>query len=140
MTNRTGQYLGVDSSCIASIRREEAYDYYRARALELPQEIQQQYIQDFEEKMDIQNKPPITKGKNLTQNQLNIFLSVVSVYGRGAEAAVTRYLGISKGLKNHIVKGAYATEYANFKALPLDEIDRIATTCFEENNLQQYCT
>lgn len=140
MTNRTGQYLDVDSACIAAIRREEAYDYYRARALELPQEIQQQYIQDFEEKMNIKNNPPFTKSKNLTQDQLNIFLSIVSVYGRGAEAAVTRYLGISKGLKNHIVKGEYATEYAKFKALPVEEIERIATSCFEENNLQQYCT
>ena len=140
MTARTGRYLGVDSACIASIRRETAYDYYRAKALKLSKEEQNSYLQQFEQVMDIKNKPPITKRKNLTQDELNIFLSVVSTYGRGAEAAVTRYLGISKGLKHHIVKGEYAKEYAIFKSLPLDEIERMAVNCFEENNLQQYCT
>ena len=140
MTNRTGKYLGVDSACIASIRREDAYDYYRALANELSEEEKNKYIHEFEKVMDIKNKPPKTKRGNMTQEQLNIFLSVLSVYGRGAEAAVTRYLGISKGLKNHIVKGEYAKEYQIFKSLPLNKIEQIAVTCFEENNLQQYCT
>ena len=64
---------------------------------------------------------------------------MVSVYGRGAEAAMTRYLGISKGLKNHLVNGSYSNEVANFKKLPLAEIEQIATTLFDEENLQQYC-
>ena len=139
MTARTGKYLGVDSACIAAIRRETAYDYYRAKALELSNEEQNQYLQQFEQIMDIENNPPIIQKKKLSQEELNVFLSVVSVYGRGAEAAVTRYLEISKGLKYHIIKGEYANEYAIFKALPLDEIERIAVNCFEENNLQQYC-
>lgn len=136
MTNRTGKYLGVDSACIASIKREDAYDYYRALANELSEEEKNKYIHEFEKVMDIKNKPPKTKRGNMTQEQLNIFLSVISVYGRGAEAAVTRYLGISKGLKNHIVKGEYAKEYQIFKSLPLNKIEQIAVTCFEENNLQ----
>lgn len=140
MTARTGQYLGVDSACIAAIRREAAYDYYRMKALQLPEEEKQKYIQSFEQIMDIKNKPPITQKKKLTQEELNIFLSVVSVYGRGAEAAVTRFLGISKGLKHHIVKGEYAEEYKIFKSLDPNLIEQMAINCFEQNNLQQYCT
>ena len=126
MTARTGQYLGVDSACIAAIRREAAYDYYRMKALQLPEEEKQKYIQSFEQIMDIKNKPPITQKKKLTQEELNIFLSVISVYGRGAEAAVTRFLGISKGLKHHIVKGEYAEEYKIFKSLDPNLIEQMA--------------
>lgn len=35
MTGRTGEYLGVDSACIASIRREASYNHYRSLAQEL---------------------------------------------------------------------------------------------------------
>lgn len=140
MTARTGRYLNVDSSCIASIRREESYDYYRNKALQLPEEEKQKYIQSFEQIMDIKNKPPIPQKKKLNQEEIYMFLSVVSVYGRGAEAAITRYLGISKGLKNHIVNGEYAKEYADFKQLEPSLIEEIAVNCFENNNLQQYCT
>lgn len=140
MTARTGQYLNVDSACIASIRRDSSYLTYREKALQLPKEKQEEYVKEFEKVMDIKNKPPVPQRKKLSQEEINIFLSIVSVYGRGAEAAITRQLNISKGLKNHIVRGEYATEYAIFKSLPLEEIKRIATTYFEENNLQQYCT
>lgn len=140
MTNRTGQYLGVDSACIAAIRREVAYDYYRDKALKLSEEQKQKYILEFEQVMDIQNNPPQVQKSKLSFENVILFLSVVSVYGRGAEAAITRYLGISKGLKNHIVRGQYADEYAIFKAMPLDEIEKIAVDCFEKENLQQYCT
>lgn len=140
MTNRTGQYLGVDSACIAAIRREVAYDYYRDKALKLPEEQKQKYILEFEQVMDIQNNPPKVQKSKLSFENVILFLSVVSVYGRGAEAAITRYLGISKGLKNHIVRGEYADEYAIFKTMPLDEIEKIAVDCFEKENLQQYCT
>lgn len=140
MTNRTGQYLGVDSACIAAIRREVAYDYYRDKALKLSEEQKQKYILEFEQVMDIQNNPPKVQKSKLSFENIILFLSVVSVYGRGAEAAITRYLNISKGLKNHIVRGEYADEYAVFKAMPLDEIEKIAVDCFEKENLQQYCT
>lgn len=140
MTNRTGQYLGVDSACIAAIRREVAYDYYRDKALKLSEEQKQKYILEFEQVMDIQNNPPKVQKSKLSFENIILFLSVVSVYGRGAEAAITRYLNISKGLKNHIVRGEYADEYAVFKTMPLDEIEKIAVDCFEKENLQQYCT
>ena len=140
MTVRTGQYLGVDSSCISAIRREIAYDYYRDRALKLSEEQKQKYIFEFEQIMDIQNKPPKIQKSKLSFKDVILFLSIVSVYGRGAEAAITRYLGISKGLKNHIVHGEYANEYMAFKKMPLNEIEKIAVDCFEKENLQQYCT
>lgn len=140
MTNRTGQYLGVDSACIAAIRREAAYDYYRNRALQLSDKEKEAYIKQFEDALDIKNKPPRVQKSKLSSAQIITFLSIVSVYGRGAEAAITRFLNISKGLKNHIVRGEYAAEYALFKQMPLNEIEKIAVECFESNNLQQYCT
>ena len=48
MTNRTAQYLGVDSSCISAIVRQKSYDAFREQAISLPQEQQEKYIQDFE--------------------------------------------------------------------------------------------
>lgn len=140
MTLRTGTYLNVDSACIASIRREESYDYYRNLALKLPEEEKQKYIKEFEQVMNIVNKPPRPCKKKMAKEDVFIFLAIVTVYARGAEAAITRHLGISKGLKNHIVKGEYAKEYAEFKALPEQEIIDMATSYFEKNELQQYCS
>ena len=76
----------------------------------------------------------------LTEEQVIQFLSVVSIYGRGAEAAMTRYLNISKGLKNHIVNGEYSKEAEVFSCLSDEEIEIIAVELFEKENLQQYCT
>ena len=75
----------------------------------------------------------------MTQEQFNQFFSVISVYGRGAEACVTRYFNISKGLKNHVVHGEYQQEKENFLLLSKEEIENIAVKLFEEENLQQHC-
>ena len=140
LLNRTGKYLGVDGSIISSLVRGKSYDWYRERALLLSKEEQEQYIQEFEEALNVIANPGKPKREKLTQSQINQFLAVVSAYGRGAEAAMTRYLNISKGLKNHLVKGDYAEEVSNFLQLSDEEIWSIATTLFEEENLQQYCT
>lgn len=140
LLNRTGKYLNVDSSIISSLVRDNSYEWYREKALKLPQEEKIRYVKLFEEKLDIKNNPPKSKKDKLTEKQIIQFLSVVSIYGRGAEAAMTRYLQISKGLKNHLVKGEYQKEVESFKLLTDEKIEEIATTLFEKENLQQFCT
>lgn len=140
LLSRTGRYLGVDSSIIGSIVRDNSYDWYRQKALQLSEEEKNSYIKDFEIKLDVKNKPPKPVKSKLTETQIIDFLSVVSTYGRGAEAAMTRYLQISKGLKNHIVNGEYAKEVQGFKRLTDKEVQERATILFEKENLQQYCT
>ena len=139
LCSRTGRYLNIDSSIVSSIIREKSYRWFLEKALLLSENEKQQYILKFEEELNVKENPPKPIKQKLTQTQINQFLSVVSVYGRGAEAAMTRYLGISKGLKNHLVNGSYPNEVANFKKLSLAEIEQIATTLFDEENLQQYC-
>lgn len=140
LLSRTGRYLGVDSSIIGSIVRDNSYDWYRQKALQLSEEEKNSYVKDFEIKLDVKNKPPKPVKSKLTETQIIDFLSVVSTYGRGAEAAMTRYLQISKGLKNHIVNGEYAKEVQGFKRLTDKEVQERATILFEKENLQQYCT
>lgn len=139
LCSRTGRYLNIDSSIVSSIAREKSYRWFLEKALLLSENEKQQYILKFEEELNVKENPPKPIKQKLTQTQINQFLSVVSVYGRGAEAAMTRYLGISKGLKNHLVNGSYPNEVTNFKKLSLAEIEQIATTLFDEENLQQYC-
>lgn len=140
MCNRTGRYLNVDGSIISSIARENSYSWFLEKAKALPIEEQEKIITNFETVLDIKNNPPKPVKSKLTQDQINQFLSIVSVYGRGAEAAITRYLDISKGLKNHLVKGGYREEVENFKNLSNEEIEQIAVDLFEKENLQQYCS
>ena len=137
---RTGKYLGVDGSIISSIARDQSYLWYREKALKLSEAEQNTYIEEFEKELDVFNNPPKPIQNKLTVEQIIDFLSVVSTYGRGAEAAMTRYLGISKGLKNHLVKGEYSKEVQIFSSLSDEEIEQRATKLFEEQNLQQYCT
>lgn len=139
LLNRTGKYLNKDGSTIAALVRDESYSWYRERALLLPEQEKQKYIEQFEKELDVFNNPGKGKKDKLTQEQIVQFLSIVSIYGRGAEAAVTRYLKISKGLKNHLIKGEYAKEVEYFKSLSDEEITSIAIELFEKENLQQYC-
>ena len=140
LLNRTGRYLNVDGSIISSIVRENSYDWYRQKALLLSTEQQEAYIKQFEEALDIKNNPPKPVKRKLTEKEIVQFLSIVSVYGRGAEAAMTRFLQISKGLKNHIVNGGYQKEANTFLQLSDEQIEEIAISLFEQENLQQYCT
>lgn len=140
LLSRTGKYLGVDGSIISSLVRDNSYDWYRQKALLLSKEEQEKYIKQFEEALDVQNKPPKPIKRKLTEEEIIQFLSVVSTYGRGAEAAMTRFLQISKGLKNHIVCGEYRKEAEQFLKLSDEEVEQIATSLFEKEKLQQYCT
>lgn len=62
------------------------------KALSLSEEEKNKYIDSFEKALDIKNNPPKPIKDKLTTKQIINFLSVVSVYGRSAEAAMTRYL------------------------------------------------
>ena len=93
----------------------------------------------FVKELDIKNVPPKPNKNKLSEEQIIQFLSVVSVYGRGAEAAMTRYLQISKGLKNHLVKGEYKKEVESFNQLTDEAIEEIAVNLFEKEKLQQFC-
>lgn len=140
LLNRTGRFLGVDSSIISSLVREKSYEWYLQRALLLSEEEKYNYIKDFEEKLDIKNNPPKPIKNKLSTEQVIDFLCVISTYGRGAEAAMTRFLEISKGLKNHLVKGDYKKEVQSFKILKDEEIEKRAVEIFEKENIQQFCT
>lgn len=137
---RTGKYLGVDGSIISSIVREQSYLWYKEKTLKLSEVEQNAYVEKFEKELDVLNNPPKPIQSKLTVEQIIDFLSVVSTYGRGAEAAMTRYLGISKGLKNHLVRGEYSKEVQVFSSLSDEEIEQRAIKLFEGQNIQQYCS
>lgn len=139
LLNRTAKYLKIDSSTASAIVREKSYNFYHDKAISLSPEEKEEYIKFFEQALKIKECPPTQNKQKLTQEQFNQFFSVVSVYGRGAEACVTRYFNISKGLKNHVVHGEYQQEKENFLLLSKEEIENIAVKLFEEENLQQYC-
>ena len=140
LLNRTGKYLDVDGSIISSLVRENSYLWFHQKAIELDEQTKLNYIIQFEQELNIKKDPPQINKSKLTTEQLIDFLCVVSTYGRGAEAAMTRYLNISKGLKHHIVKGEYQKEVQQFLQLDDIQVEKRATALFEGNNLQQYCT
>ena len=139
LTNRIADYLGIDSSTISAIKRKTAYTWYIPMAEALPDKEKIRYFELFEKELDLKNKPPRPKKANMSEKDVIDFLCVVSAYGRGAEAAMTRYLNISKGLKDHIVKGEYKKYAEKFLTLTDSEIFERAIPLFENNDLQQYC-
>lgn len=139
MTQRTGKYLGVDSSTISAITREKAYLWYKERINLLSDEEKEGYLRTFEKEMDLKNNPPRLTSTPLNDEQVVDFLCIVSVYGRGAEAAVTRFFQRAKGLKHHIIKGEYKEGVKQFQKLTDEEILNRGKRVFETNDLQQYC-
>lgn len=139
LTNRVADYLGIDSSTVSAIKRKAAYTWYIPMAEALLDEDKIKYFELFEKELDLANNPPKIKKANMSEKDVIDFLCVVSVYGRGAEAAMTRYLDISKGLKDHIVKGEYRNYAEKFLSLTDSEVFERAVPIFEDNNLQQYC-
>ena len=139
MTTRTAKEKGVDSSTVSAIINGKSYIWFKNQADLLPEEEKQKWIKIFEKQLDIYNHPPKEKPLNLTTEQIVDFLCVVSTYGRGAEAAMTRFLGRAKGLKHHIIKGEYKEGVLSFLKLSDHEIEQRAIELFEKNNLQQFC-
>ena len=139
MTNRTGKYLGVDSSCIASIKNEKSYDLFRQRAKELSIEEQNNYIERFEKELDIINNPPWIKRKTLDEQTTYEILCVVSTYGRGIERTILNHFDLTKGFVYHLMIGNGRQNIKNkYKNTSKEERQKIGREKFNEWQLQSY--
>ena len=140
LANRTAKVYGCDSSSVSSIRRKKSYDTFRELAENLEEEVKEQYYQNFIEKLNLKEEPPKPQRGKLSDEEIVIFLSLLSVYGRGIEAAFLRKNNLSKGLGYHLKKGEYPNAWIIFKEKSDEEIIKIADEYFEKNLLQNYCT
>lgn len=139
MTNRTGKYLGVDSSCIASIKNEKSYDLFRQQAKELSIEEQNNYIERFEKELDIINNPPWIKRKTLDEQTTYEILCVVSTYGRGIEKTILNHFNLTKGFVYHLMIGNGRQNIKNkYKNTSKEERQKIGREKFNEWQLQSY--
>lgn len=139
MTNRTGKYLGVDSSCIASIKNEKSYDLFRQQAKELSIEEQNNYIERFEKELDIINNPPWIKRKTLDEQTTYEILCVVSTYGRGIERTILNHFDLTKGFVYHLMIGNGRQNIKNkYKNTSKEERQKIGREKFNEWQLQSY--
>lgn len=139
MTNRTGKYLGVDSSCIASIKNEKSYDLFRQQAKELSIEEQNNYIERFEKELDIVNNPPWVKRKTLDEQTTYEILCVVSTYGRGIEKTILNHFNLTKGFVYHLMIGNGRQSIKNkYKNTSKEERQKIGREKFNEWQLQSY--
>ena len=139
MTNRTGKYLGVDSSCIASIKNEKSYDLFRQQAKELSIEEQNNYIERFEKELDIINNPPWVKRKTLDEQTTYEILCVVSTYGRGIEKTILNHFDLTKGFVYHLMIGNGRQNIKNkYKNTSKEERQKIGREKFNEWQLQSY--
>ena len=139
MTNRTGKYLGVDSSCIASIKNEKSYDLFRQQAKELSIEEQNNYIERFEKELDIINNPPWIKRKTLDEQTTYEILCVVSTYGRGIEKTILNHFNLTKGFVYHLMIGNGRQSIKNkYKNTSKEERQKIGREKFNEWQLQSY--
>lgn len=139
MTNRTGKYLGVDSSCIASIKNEKSYDLFRQQAKELSIEEQNNYIERFEKELDIINNPPWVKRKTLDEQTTYEILCVVSTYGRGIEKTILNHFNLTKGFVYHLMIGNGRQSIKNkYKNTSKEERQKIGREKFNEWQLQSY--
>lgn len=139
LTNRTANFYGCDSSTVSSIKRKVAYDNFREAAEKLSQKEKNYYLKRFEQNLSLNNNPPKIIKSKLADEDIVIFLSLLSCYGRGIEAAYIRYNNLSKGLGSHIKKGEYLNAQKLFKEKTDEEILKIANEYFINNNLQNYC-
>lgn len=139
MTNRTGNYLGVDSSCISAIVRGKSYDKFRELAEKLTEEEKNKYIKDFEEKLNVLGNKPWTVKKTLDDETTFRVMCVVSTYGRGIEQTILKKFDLSKGFVFHLMTGNGRVEIKEkYSKLSQDEIERIGEEYFREWELQRY--
>lgn len=139
MTNRTGKYLGVDSSCISAIAREQSYDNFRQRANKLSKEEKEKIIKDFEEKMNLKIEQPIIQRSSPDDETTLKIMCVVSSYGRGIEKTILDYFDLSKGFIYHLMKGNGRQEVKNkYNNLSKEQIIQIGKNYFTKWDLQKY--
>lgn len=139
MTNRTGKFLGVDSSCISAIVRGKSYDRFRERAEALSQEEKEKYIKIFEEKLNVIENKPWTVKKTLNDETTFHIMCVASTYGRGIEQTILKKFDLSKGFIFHLMTGNGRQEIkTKYAELSKEEIENIGTEYFEKWGLQNY--
>lgn len=142
MCNKTGKFLGVDSSTISALKREISYDDYRALALQLSENEKQKYVNDFEKAFNItsDNQPKAVKKKIDDELMVDI-LCMVSTYSRGIEKAILKKFHLSKGLVFHTIKyGEYQEAQKIFKNLSKTEVKARAIIKFQDYDIQDYST
>lgn len=139
LTNRTGKYLNVDSSCISSIKNNKSYDAFRQKALKLSTEEKEKYIKDFENKMCINKHKPWVKQKTLDEENTFNIMCVASTYGRGIESTILKHFSLSKGFIFHLMTGKGRQEIKKrYKNTSKDERINIGKKYFQEWELQKY--
>lgn len=139
MTNRTGKYLGVDSACIAAIKREDSYKWFLDKALLLSEEEKQRYVAQFEKELDVINNPPWIKRKTPDDNFKFEVACVCSTYGRGTEAAIAKKFNLTKGFVFHLFTSKKETNaLKKYKITSDEEIQSIGEKKFKEWELQNY--
>ena len=139
MTNKTAKYLNCDSSTISAIRREEAYDNFREKALNLSEEEKEKYLDNFIKIFDLKNTKPWTKQTTLDDTTTLHVMCVVSSYGRGIESTILKHFNLSKGFIFHLMTGNGRKEVKEqYRLLSEEEIQKIGKFYFNEWNLQSY--
>lgn len=139
MTNKTGKYLKVDSSCIAAIKREESYDKFRERALALSEEEKNNWLKKFEDYFNLKEEKPWTVQKTPEDELTFQIMCIVSTYKRGIEGAVLKKLGLSKGFVFHLMTGKGRQHIIKrYKETSKEKIQEIGRKYFTEWDLQQY--
>ena len=139
MTNKTAKYLNCDSSTISAIRREEAYDNFREKALNLSEEEKEKYLDNFIKIFDLKNTKPWTKQATLDDTTTLHVMCVVSSYGRGIESTILKHFNLSKGFIFHLMTGNGRKEVKEqYRLLSEEEIQKIGKFYFNEWNLQSY--
>ena len=139
MTNKTAKYLNCDSSTISAIRREEAYDNFREKALNLSEEEKEKYLDNFIETFDLNKTKPRTKQATLDDTTTLHIMCVVSSYGRGIESTILKHFNLSKGFIFHLMTGNGRKEVKEqYRLLSKEEIQKIGKFHFNEWNLQSY--
>lgn len=139
MTNQTSKFLNCDSSTISALVREISYDEYRRMAQDLPQDKKEEYLQEFIQQFDLENKTPWVKAEKLDDDTVLKIMCVASCYGRGIEACILRSFDRKKGFIYHLMTdNSYKLAKINYKNLTEDEIQTIGEEYFKKWNLDSY--
>lgn len=139
MTNRTSKFLGVDSACIAAIKRKESYDIFRQQADNLQEEEKNKYLLKFEKEMNIKENKPWIKQKTLDDELTFQIMCVASTFGRGIEKTILDKFNLTKGFIFHLMTGNGRIEVKErYKETSKDEIQKIGREKFKEWELQSY--
>lgn len=147
MTDKISKFLNIDSSTVSSILREKAYLWYKSSADNLPKEQKERIIDLFRETFGISQERPYDNPRVstcLSEDDYFYCLCISSIYGRGIDAALSKFFNkhksfLTNGMKNKTKGHAYEA-LQRFKNLPKEETDLIGQEKFKEWDLQSYST